>query len=101
MYNKEGKEVFKEDSVDRNKIFANLAVQEGRAVVVEHKGSKYIVNTKNEIISGTTGKIMQWGEENGDRKAILAQVSGLKLSTPTQEKSSNQEPENPFCGPNQ
>ena len=29
------------------------------------------------------------------------EVAGLKLSTPTQEKSFNQEPENPFCGPNQ
>ena len=71
IYNKEGEEVFKENSVDRNKIFANLAVKQGRAVVVEHKGGQYVVNNKRQIISVTTGKIMQWGEENGDRKAIL------------------------------
>lgn len=71
IYNKNGDEVFKEDSVDRNKIFANLAVLQGRAVIIEHKGVKYVVNNRNQIISGATGKIMQWGEENGDRKAII------------------------------
>ena len=71
IFNKNGDEVFKEDSVDRNKIFANLAVLQGRAVIVEHKGIKYVVNNRNQIISGATGKIMQWGEENGDRNAII------------------------------
>lgn len=71
IFNNNGDEVFKEDSVDRNKIFANLAVLQGRAVVVEHKGIKYVVNNRNQIISGVTGKIMQWGEENGDRNAII------------------------------
>lgn len=71
IYNKNGDEVFKEDSVDRNKIFANLAVLQGRAVIIEHKGVKYVVNNRNQIISGATGKIMQLGEENGDRKAII------------------------------
>ena len=83
IFNKAGREVFKEDSVDRNKIFANLAVQEGRAVIVEHKGAKYIVNNRQQIISGTTGKIMQWGEENGDRRAILAKANETRV-TPTQ-----------------
>ena len=36
IFNKEGKEVFKTDSVDRNRIFANLAVQQGRAVWGEY-----------------------------------------------------------------
>lgn len=71
IFNKNGDEVFKEDSVDRNKIFANLAVLQGRAVIVEHKGIKYVVNNRNQIISGATGKMMQWGEENSDRKAII------------------------------
>ena len=71
IFNKNGDEVFKEDSVDRNKIFANLAVLQGRAVIVEHKGIKYVVNNRNQIISGATGKIMQWDEENGDRNAII------------------------------
>ena len=71
IINKEGKEVFKEDSKDRRRVFANLAVQEKRAVVVEHKGSKYVVNGRNEIISVATGDLMKWGDENGNRKAIL------------------------------
>ena len=71
IYNKEGKEVFTKDSIDRNKIFANLAVLQGRAVVVQHKNSSYVVNDRDQIISITSGKIMKWGQENGDRKAIL------------------------------
>ena len=71
IINKEGKEVFKEDSKDRRRVFANLAVQEKRAVVVEHKGNKYVVNGRNEIISVATGDLMKWGDENGNRKAIL------------------------------
>jgi hypothetical protein len=71
IFNKEGKEVFKTDSVDRNKIFANLAVQQGRAVVVNHKNKEYVVNNRNQIISVTTGKMMQWDEKNGDRNAII------------------------------
>ena len=71
LRNKDGKEVFKEDSKDRRRIFANLAEQEKRAVVVEHKGNKYVVNGRNEIISVATGDLMKWGDENGNRKAIL------------------------------
>ena len=71
IYNKDGQEVFKEDSKDRRKIFANLAVKEGRAVVVEHKGKQYVVNNRNDIISVVSGDLMKWGEENGDRKAVL------------------------------
>ena len=71
IYNKNGKEVFKEDSVDRNKIFANLAVSQGRAVVIEHDTNKYVVNDRNQIISVTTGKIMNWEERDSKRKAIL------------------------------
>ena len=82
IFNKNDVEVFKEASTDRNKILANFAVKQGRAVVVEHKSykdingnivpSKYIVNNRDIIISGTTGKVMQWDENNGDRKAIIA-----------------------------
>ena len=71
IFNKDGKEVFKEDSIDRNKIFANLAVQQGRAVVVEHNNRKYVVNNRSQIISGTTGKLLQWRNDNGDRRAII------------------------------
>ena len=71
IFNKEGKEVFKDDSVDRNKIFANLAIQQHRAVVVNYRGTDYVVNNRGQIISTISGKIMKWGNENGDRKAIL------------------------------
>lgn len=71
IYNREGKEVFAKDSIDRNKIFANLAVKSGRAVVVEYNNSRYVVNNRNQIISVATGKIMQWDEKNGDRNAII------------------------------
>lgn len=71
IYNKQGKEVFKKTSVDRYKIFANLAIRQGRAVIVEHNGKKYVVNNRKQIISITTGKLMNWEENNGDRKAII------------------------------
>ena len=66
-----GNEAFEPGSIDYNKIFANLAVKEGRAVVVDYRGIKYVVNNKGQIISGSTGKVMQWGERNGDRQAVL------------------------------
>ena len=77
IYNKNGVEVFPEDSKHRRKIFANLAVQQGRAVVVEYKDKKYVVNNKNQIISVTTGDIMKWQDNDGNRKEILrlAQVA--------------------------
>ena len=71
IFNKSGNEVFKEDTADRRSIFANLAVAQGRAVIVEHKGKKYVVNRKDQIISVTSKKEMKRGNENGDRKAIL------------------------------
>jgi hypothetical protein len=82
IFNKNGDEVFKEASSDRNKIFANLAVKQGRAVIVEYKTytnkegvdvpAKYVVNNKDVIISVRTGDIMKWPETSGDRKAIIA-----------------------------
>ncbi|MDG1315556.1 MAG: putative molybdenum carrier protein, partial [Flavobacteriaceae bacterium] len=79
FFNSKGVEVFKENSVDRNKISGNLAVQRGEAQVVEYKGEQYVVNKDNKIMSVTTGKIMPWGKENGDRKAVL------QLIQPTQQ----------------
>jgi len=72
IFNSKKQEVFKTDSVDRNKIFANLAIKEGRAKKVTFKGTDYIVNNKEQIISSVTGKIMNWGPENGNRRAILS-----------------------------
>ena len=71
IYNRDGKEVYIKDSVDRNKIFANLAVKAERAVVVEIDGERYVVNNRNQIISVQTGKIMQWADTDSKRKAIL------------------------------
>jgi hypothetical protein len=71
IFNSKGAEVFKEDSRDRNKIYANLAVGQGRALVITYKGNRYVVNDANQIMSVQTGDIMKWGEENGDRKGIL------------------------------
>ena len=75
IINKEGEEVFKEDSKDRRKIFANLAVQEKRAVVVTYRDRKYVVNNKGQIISVTTGNLMNWDSNNGDRKAIIEEAN--------------------------
>ena len=91
IFNKDGKEVFKEDSIDRNKIFANLAVQEGRAVVVSYKDNKYVVNNKGNIISVATGKMMQWGEENGDRRNIIALAQAKFITNQNKPTSNNYE----------
>lgn len=77
IYNKQGKEVFSKDSKDRTAIFVNLAVSEGRAVKVSHKGHDYIVNTKGQIVSVSTREFMKWGAENGDRIAILEGASKI------------------------
>lgn len=77
IFNKKGEEVFKESDPNakthRNRIFANLAVRQGRAVIVEYKNSKYVVNNRGDIMSASgkkPGHLMQWEENNGDRKAI-------------------------------
>ena len=75
IFNKNGEEVWAE-GIDNNKthrlrVFTNLAVQQGRAVVVEHKGHKYVVNKRNEIMSVSTSKLMQWDDNNGDRREVL------------------------------
>lgn len=91
IYNREGKEVFAKDSIDRNKIFANLAVKSKRAVVVEHNGEKYVVNSKDQIMSVKTGKIMQWDEDNVDRNSILESAHNKlsnKLNSKPQKKYS-------------
>jgi hypothetical protein len=80
IFNKNNVEVFKEDSPHRNKIFANLAVKEGRAQVVEHDKKKYVVNDKQQIMSVATGNIMKWAENHGSRKAILKQVQPVQES---------------------
>ena len=41
------------------------------ATVVCYKHKEYIVTANDMIISLVSGKVMQWDEDNGDRKAIL------------------------------
>lgn len=45
------------------------------ATLVIYRDAKYLVTPKRTIISLTTHRIMKWGEENGDRKAILQLAS--------------------------
>ena len=71
IFNSKNEEVFIRESKDRIKIFANLAIQQGRAVVVEHRGLKYVVNQSGTILSVKTGKIQQWQANNGNRVAII------------------------------
>jgi anion-transporting ArsA/GET3 family ATPase len=53
----------------------NLTALDSKANLVNYKGTDYLVTPKNTIISLKTNKQMNWGEENGDRKAILNLVS--------------------------
>jgi hypothetical protein len=75
IINKNGIEVFKENGVDRYKIFANIAVLQKRAVVVTYDNTKYVVNEKQQILNGKTGKIMRWDANNGNTIAILKLAS--------------------------
>ena len=101
IFNKDHQEVFPADAlnagVDRIKIFANLRWQRGEAVIVTHNNMQYVVNKKNQIVSMKTGKIMQWGDENGDRKAILsaAREEFKKMETTTVNPNVPSDLENP------
>lgn len=48
------------------------------AKIIEYKDSEYIVTSKNTIISLKTNKKMMWGENDGNRKAILGMASQNK-----------------------
>lgn len=50
----------------------NMKALDILAKIIEYKDSEYIVTSKNTIISLTTNKKMMWGENDGNRKAILA-----------------------------
>jgi hypothetical protein len=82
IFNSKGEEVFKIDSADRRKIFANVAVKEGRAKVIEdNKGVKYVVNNKQQIMSTATGKIMAWDDNHATRKLLLDKYNKLVQSS--------------------
>ena len=79
--NSKGETVFAKKSADRNKIFANLAVKKGEALlIIDPKTDlKYVVVTeaggvfykKGTIISVKDGKMMRGKSEAGNRKRIL------------------------------
>jgi hypothetical protein len=54
---------------------ANMKPLDILAKIVEYKDAEYIVTSKNTIISLKTNKRMRWGENDGNRKAILALAS--------------------------
>ena len=77
ILNSKGVEVFSEDNKDRRKIFANYAVQQGRAVVVTVEGVDYVVNNKGNIISVATGNIVFEDLTNGLGKRIREEATKL------------------------
>jgi hypothetical protein len=40
--------------------------------LVKYRDAEYLVSVKGSIISLTTNRVMNWKEDNGDRKTILA-----------------------------
>ncbi|NBP69950.1 MAG: hypothetical protein EBU52_14525, partial [Cytophagia bacterium] len=56
----------------------NLQPLDGKAEVVTHKNAEYLVTPKSTIISLTTNKAMQWDENNGDRREILAKAQNQR-----------------------
>jgi hypothetical protein len=58
IFNDKGKEVYAKASIDRNKIFANLAIKQKRAKEVKVEGNSYVVNKEGKVMSVDTGKIM-------------------------------------------
>ena len=92
IINKKGEEVFKKDNKDRRRIFANLAVQEGRAVVVEYRHEKYVVNNKDVVIEVSTGDLLKYNKDSEERKTIIElakdKFNSMK-SNPIQSTSQN------------
>ncbi len=42
------------------------------ALTISLKGAEYLVTTKGIIISLTTGRLMKWADDNGNRITLLA-----------------------------
>jgi hypothetical protein len=63
----------------------NMKALDILAKIIEYKDSEYIVTSKNTIISLKTNKKMMWGENDGNRKAIL----GMALQNKTIIKPNN------------
>jgi len=60
-------------SCKRRVLFSSIKILENikPARIVTYKDSSYIVTEKGLIISLTSHRIMKWGNENGNRIAIL------------------------------
>ncbi len=54
---------------------AKLQPMNCSATCVEHNGHSYLVTKKGTIISYATGRVMNWGNKNGNRIAILGALS--------------------------
>ena len=50
---------------------ANVDLLASSATPVNYRGNDYLVTPKNAIVSLTSGKVMKWGDEHGNRIAIL------------------------------
>jgi hypothetical protein len=57
-----------------------------KANIITYKDAEYIVTDKDTIISLTTNKKMNWGEENGDRKNILQERDFIRESEKKEDK---------------
>lgn len=86
IYNKTGNEVFKKgvdgkkDSKDRIKILTNYKIQNKQAVVVSYENKDYVVDNEHNIISVSSGEIMNWSEDDANRKNIN-QLADAKFKT--------------------
>lgn len=87
IYNKANQEVFKSTSVDRNKIISNLAIKKGYARTITYNDVKYVVYDNGTIVSTITGKILEWDENHGIKKILLAEASSLREAIKQQEKA--------------
>jgi len=76
------------EGVEAKKSIAgrNLELLEYKANIVTYKDIDYIVTPKNTIISLKTNKVMNWGEENGDRKNILDLANPQEKPTKSKEE---------------
>ena len=58
-----------------------LSIINEKAKIVTYKGAEYLVTPRNTIISMVTNKLMNWAENDGNRKAILA-LANNEILTP-------------------
>lgn len=63
----------------------NLSPLDNKAAIVQYRDGEYIVTPKNTIISLTTNKIIKWGDDNGDRKAVLT-LARKQIASEVKEK---------------